>query len=166
MAASGWLRWGGEVRARTPLILLSLSPGPPKLLEFLDVLDDPVLGYLPPTVITVLHVHLFSCAVDYRYPGTGAGHREALTWKGPAHAQPKRDTPPPGPSTSLYVSLSLPRPSPSPATSSWTPPPSCSGMRLPPPPPPPELPVHPIQSRQQLPLPQGPAHLLYILRPL
>uniref|UniRef100_I3MEC9 Autophagy related 2A n=1 Tax=Ictidomys tridecemlineatus TaxID=43179 RepID=I3MEC9_ICTTR len=38
----------------------------PKLLEFLDVLDDPVLGYLPPTVITVLHTHLFSCAVDYR----------------------------------------------------------------------------------------------------
>ncbi|XP_067604554.1 autophagy-related protein 2 homolog A isoform X4 [Pseudorca crassidens] len=37
-----------------------------QLLEFLDVLDDPVLGYLPPTVITILHVHLFSCAVDYR----------------------------------------------------------------------------------------------------
>ncbi|XP_054553456.1 autophagy-related protein 2 homolog A isoform X2 [Talpa occidentalis] len=37
-----------------------------QLLEFLDVLDDPVLGYLPPTVITVLHTHLFSCAVDYR----------------------------------------------------------------------------------------------------
>ncbi|XP_042637474.1 autophagy-related protein 2 homolog A [Orycteropus afer afer] len=37
-----------------------------QLLEFLEVLDDPVLGYLPPTVITVLHTHLFSCAVDYR----------------------------------------------------------------------------------------------------
>ncbi|XP_021564067.1 autophagy-related protein 2 homolog A [Carlito syrichta] len=37
-----------------------------QLLEFLDVLDDPVLGYLPPTIITVLHTHLFSCAVDYR----------------------------------------------------------------------------------------------------
>ncbi|CAK7307811.1 Autophagy-related protein 2 homolog A [Vulpes lagopus] len=37
-----------------------------QLLEFLDVLDDPVLGYLPPTVITVLHTHLFSCTVDYR----------------------------------------------------------------------------------------------------
>ncbi|KAB1251445.1 Autophagy-related protein 2-like protein A [Camelus dromedarius] len=37
-----------------------------QLLEFLDVLDDPVLGYLPPTVITILHIHLFSCAVDYR----------------------------------------------------------------------------------------------------
>lgn len=37
-----------------------------QLLEFLDVLDDPVLGYLPPTVITVLHTHLLACAVDYR----------------------------------------------------------------------------------------------------
>jgi autophagy-related protein 2 len=52
-----------------PLLSWSL-----KLLEFLDVLDDPVLGYLPPTVITVLHTHLFSCAVDYRYRGwTGSG---------------------------------------------------------------------------------------------
>lgn len=50
--------------------ILTASPAlPPKLLEFLDVLDDPVLGYLPPTVITILHTHLFSCAVDYRYPG-------------------------------------------------------------------------------------------------
>ncbi|XP_052619370.1 autophagy-related protein 2 homolog A isoform X1 [Peromyscus californicus insignis] len=37
-----------------------------QLLDFLDVLDDPVLGYLSPTVITILHTHLFSCAVDYR----------------------------------------------------------------------------------------------------
>ncbi|XP_028916332.1 autophagy-related protein 2 homolog A isoform X3 [Ornithorhynchus anatinus] len=37
-----------------------------QLLEFLDVLDEPILGFLPPTVITVLHTHLFSCAVDYR----------------------------------------------------------------------------------------------------
>nr|XP_033810044.1 autophagy-related protein 2 homolog A isoform X3 [Geotrypetes seraphini] len=37
-----------------------------QLLDFLDVIDDPILGYLPPTVITVLHTHLFSCAVDYR----------------------------------------------------------------------------------------------------
>lgn len=42
-----------------------------KLLDFLDVLDDPVLGYLPPTVITILHTHLFSCAVDYRCLGDG-----------------------------------------------------------------------------------------------
>ncbi|XP_069500847.1 autophagy-related protein 2 homolog A [Ambystoma mexicanum] len=37
-----------------------------QLMDFLDVLDDPILGYMPPTVITVLHTHLFSCAVDYR----------------------------------------------------------------------------------------------------
>ncbi|XP_029466870.1 autophagy-related protein 2 homolog A [Rhinatrema bivittatum] len=37
-----------------------------QLLDFLDVIDDPILGYFPPTVITVLHTHLFSCAVDYR----------------------------------------------------------------------------------------------------
>lgn len=60
-------------RKESPLPSLLLLPWPSKLLEFLDVLDDPVLGYLPPTVITVLHTHLFSCAVDYRYPG----------WEGP-----------------------------------------------------------------------------------
>lgn len=45
------------------------------------MLDDPVLGYLPPTVITVLHTHLFSCAMDYRYPawaGWVPGRGQAL----------------------------------------------------------------------------------------
>uniref|UniRef100_A0A8C5WLY3 Autophagy related 2A n=1 Tax=Leptobrachium leishanense TaxID=445787 RepID=A0A8C5WLY3_9ANUR len=37
-----------------------------QILDFLDVVDDPILGYSPPAVITVLHTHLFSCAVDYR----------------------------------------------------------------------------------------------------
>nr|XP_014354197.1 PREDICTED: autophagy-related protein 2 homolog A [Latimeria chalumnae] len=37
-----------------------------QLLDFLDVLDEPILGYTPPTVITVLHTHLLICAVDYR----------------------------------------------------------------------------------------------------
>ncbi|XP_073208031.1 autophagy-related protein 2 homolog A isoform X2 [Lepidochelys kempii] len=37
-----------------------------QLIDFLDVLDDPILGFVPPTVITVLHTHLFCCAVDYR----------------------------------------------------------------------------------------------------
>uniref|UniRef100_A0ABM5F3Q6 Autophagy-related protein 2 homolog A-like isoform X2 n=1 Tax=Pogona vitticeps TaxID=103695 RepID=A0ABM5F3Q6_9SAUR len=37
-----------------------------QLIDFLDVLDDPILGFVPPTIITVLHTHLFSCAVDYR----------------------------------------------------------------------------------------------------
>ncbi|XP_067328652.1 autophagy-related protein 2 homolog A [Anolis sagrei] len=37
-----------------------------QMIDFLDVLDDPILGFVPPTIITVLHTHLFSCAVDYR----------------------------------------------------------------------------------------------------
>ncbi|KAJ0049937.1 hypothetical protein NL108_005250 [Boleophthalmus pectinirostris] len=37
-----------------------------QLVEFLDVIDDPILGYTAPAVITVLHTHLASCAVDYR----------------------------------------------------------------------------------------------------
>ncbi|XP_062892347.1 autophagy-related protein 2 homolog A isoform X4 [Mobula hypostoma] len=37
-----------------------------QLMDFFDVLDDPILGYVPPTVITVLHTHLLSCALDYR----------------------------------------------------------------------------------------------------
>uniref|UniRef100_A0A8C6L4B2 Autophagy related 2A n=1 Tax=Nothobranchius furzeri TaxID=105023 RepID=A0A8C6L4B2_NOTFU len=37
-----------------------------QLVEFLDVIDDPILGYTPPAIITVLHTHLATCAVDYR----------------------------------------------------------------------------------------------------
>uniref|UniRef100_UPI00398F0016 autophagy-related protein 2 homolog A n=1 Tax=Pristiophorus japonicus TaxID=55135 RepID=UPI00398F0016 len=37
-----------------------------QLMDFFDVIDEPILGYAPPTVITVLHTHLLSCAVDYR----------------------------------------------------------------------------------------------------
>lgn len=37
-----------------------------QLVDFLDVIDDPILGYTAPTIITVLHTHLASCAVDYR----------------------------------------------------------------------------------------------------
>uniref|UniRef100_A0A672GZ31 Autophagy related 2A n=1 Tax=Salarias fasciatus TaxID=181472 RepID=A0A672GZ31_SALFA len=37
-----------------------------QLVDFLDVIDDPILGYTAPAVITVLHTHLASCAVDYR----------------------------------------------------------------------------------------------------
>ncbi|XP_018592791.2 autophagy-related protein 2 homolog A isoform X2 [Scleropages formosus] len=37
-----------------------------QLVDFLDVIDDPILGYTPPVVITVLHTHLATCAVDYR----------------------------------------------------------------------------------------------------
>lgn len=37
-----------------------------QLVDFFDVIDDPILGYTAPAVITVLHTHLASCAVDYR----------------------------------------------------------------------------------------------------
>uniref|UniRef100_A0A3B4V0L1 Autophagy related 2A n=1 Tax=Seriola dumerili TaxID=41447 RepID=A0A3B4V0L1_SERDU len=37
-----------------------------QLVDFLDVIDDPILGYTAPAVITVLHTHLVTCAVDYR----------------------------------------------------------------------------------------------------
>ncbi|XP_013861327.1 autophagy-related protein 2 homolog A [Austrofundulus limnaeus] len=37
-----------------------------QLVDFLDVIDDPILGYTPPAIITVLHTHLATCAVDYR----------------------------------------------------------------------------------------------------
>ncbi|XP_077315666.1 autophagy-related protein 2 homolog A [Lithobates pipiens] len=37
-----------------------------QIMDLLDVVDEPILGYTPPAVITILHTHLFSCAVDYR----------------------------------------------------------------------------------------------------
>ncbi|KAL2088636.1 hypothetical protein ACEWY4_015535 [Coilia grayii] len=37
-----------------------------QLVDLLDVVDDDILGYTAPAVITVLHTHLASCAVDYR----------------------------------------------------------------------------------------------------
>ncbi|XP_068444905.1 autophagy-related protein 2 homolog A isoform X2 [Clinocottus analis] len=37
-----------------------------QLVDFLDVIDDPILGYTAPAVITILHTHLATCAVDYR----------------------------------------------------------------------------------------------------
>ncbi|KAI4893707.1 hypothetical protein NFI96_012162 [Prochilodus magdalenae] len=37
-----------------------------QLVDFLDVIDDDILGYTPPAIITVLHTHLATCAVDYR----------------------------------------------------------------------------------------------------
>uniref|UniRef100_A0A4W5NJF9 Autophagy related 2A n=1 Tax=Hucho hucho TaxID=62062 RepID=A0A4W5NJF9_9TELE len=36
-----------------------------QLVDFLDVIDDPILGYTSPVVITVLHTHLDTCVVDY-----------------------------------------------------------------------------------------------------
>ena len=37
-----------------------------QIIEFLDVKDYPILGYVDPKVITELHVHLWNCAIDYR----------------------------------------------------------------------------------------------------
>uniref|UniRef100_A0A8B9H989 Autophagy related 2A n=1 Tax=Astyanax mexicanus TaxID=7994 RepID=A0A8B9H989_ASTMX len=37
-----------------------------QLVDFLDVIDDDILGYTAPAIITVLHTHLATCAVDYR----------------------------------------------------------------------------------------------------
>ncbi|XP_031424762.1 autophagy-related protein 2 homolog A [Clupea harengus] len=37
-----------------------------QLVDFLDVVDDDIMGYTSPAVITVLHTHLATCAVDYR----------------------------------------------------------------------------------------------------
>ncbi|XP_052273890.1 autophagy-related protein 2 homolog A-like isoform X2 [Dreissena polymorpha] len=37
-----------------------------QLMEFLDVKDYPILGYVDPKVLTELHVHLWTCAIDYR----------------------------------------------------------------------------------------------------
>ncbi|CAJ0944686.1 unnamed protein product [Ranitomeya imitator] len=37
-----------------------------QILQFLNISDEPVLGYSPPTSITTFHVHLWSCALDYR----------------------------------------------------------------------------------------------------
>ncbi|GBP70052.1 Autophagy-related protein 2 homolog A [Eumeta japonica] len=37
-----------------------------QLLDVIDVLDYPVPGYTPSTVLTELHVHVWDCAIDYR----------------------------------------------------------------------------------------------------
>ncbi|KAM9091577.1 autophagy-related protein 2 homolog B isoform 2-T2 [Megaptera novaeangliae] len=37
-----------------------------QILYFLNIADEPVLGYSPPTSFTTFHVHLWSCALDYR----------------------------------------------------------------------------------------------------
>ncbi|XP_069064370.1 autophagy-related protein 2 homolog B isoform X2 [Pleurodeles waltl] len=37
-----------------------------QILSFLNISDEPVLGYNPPTSLTTFHIHLWSCALDYR----------------------------------------------------------------------------------------------------
>uniref|UniRef100_A0A8C1FWK0 Autophagy related 2B n=1 Tax=Cyprinus carpio TaxID=7962 RepID=A0A8C1FWK0_CYPCA len=34
--------------------------------DFLNVSDEPVLGYTPPSSVSTLHLHLWSCSLDYR----------------------------------------------------------------------------------------------------
>lgn len=38
-----------------------------QIVDFLNVSDEPVLGYAPPMSVTTLHLHLWSCSLDYRY---------------------------------------------------------------------------------------------------
>ncbi|XP_029453755.1 autophagy-related protein 2 homolog B isoform X2 [Rhinatrema bivittatum] len=37
-----------------------------QILYFLNISDEPVLGYSPPASITTFHIHLWGCALDYR----------------------------------------------------------------------------------------------------
>uniref|UniRef100_A0A3Q3VYL5 Uncharacterized protein n=1 Tax=Mola mola TaxID=94237 RepID=A0A3Q3VYL5_MOLML len=37
-----------------------------QIVDFLNVSNEPVLGYAPPTSVTTLHLHLWSCSLDYR----------------------------------------------------------------------------------------------------
>ncbi|XP_011503827.1 PREDICTED: autophagy-related protein 2 homolog A [Ceratosolen solmsi marchali] len=36
-----------------------------QLTDCLDIIDHPVAGYIPPGILTELHVHLWDCAIDY-----------------------------------------------------------------------------------------------------
>lgn len=38
-----------------------------QIMDYLDVKDYDILGYVLPKVLTELHIHLWNCAVDYRY---------------------------------------------------------------------------------------------------
>lgn len=38
-----------------------------QITNFFDVKDDPVLGFSPPTVVTVFHTHVWEGAIDYRF---------------------------------------------------------------------------------------------------
>uniref|UniRef100_A0A8C5BYZ3 Autophagy related 2A n=1 Tax=Gadus morhua TaxID=8049 RepID=A0A8C5BYZ3_GADMO len=51
-----------------------------QLVEFLDVIDDPILGYTAPAVITVLHTQLATCAVDYRSVQTTVAENPSNTF--------------------------------------------------------------------------------------
>lgn len=54
---------GGTLRHRTPQTGESWFT---QLLDFFDVTDQHILGYTWPKIVTELHCHLWSCAIDYR----------------------------------------------------------------------------------------------------
>lgn len=69
----------GTIRVKTFRTAVSIQGGtlrhrfcPPahswfsQITDFFDVVDYPVAGYRPPTVITELHLNLSNCGVDYR----------------------------------------------------------------------------------------------------
>ncbi|XP_077394186.1 autophagy-related protein 2 homolog B isoform X2 [Festucalex cinctus] len=37
-----------------------------QMVDFLNVSDEPVLGYAPPASVSTLHLHLWNCSLDYR----------------------------------------------------------------------------------------------------
>lgn len=37
-----------------------------QIVDFLNISDEPVLGYAPPTSVSTMHLHLWSCSLDYR----------------------------------------------------------------------------------------------------
>lgn len=61
------IKLGGWLKNVVRCFACQLSVCLLQLVDFLDVIDDPILGYTAPAVITVLHTHLATCAVDYRY---------------------------------------------------------------------------------------------------
>lgn len=74
-----WYDQVGQEEANTPLaltyplegkyhlfVLFPLSICVPQIVDFLNVSNEPVLGYAPPTSVTTLHLHLWSCSLDYR----------------------------------------------------------------------------------------------------
>jgi len=37
------------------------------LIDFFNVQDELIQGYIPKDVLTELHLHIWDCAIDYRY---------------------------------------------------------------------------------------------------
>lgn len=52
-----------------------------QILDFFDVNDYPITSYQAKDVLTELHLHMWDCAVDYRYVKTNlnAPYRKQIT---------------------------------------------------------------------------------------